>query len=81
MSLKDIFSLGNKQKNEDLFNRISNSTNYQNQEAYDDLANYLNKTGEEGVFMDVEGTELSPRYNYSNLPLSPGGKAFSRQYK
>ena len=47
MSLKDIFSLGNKQKNEDLFNRISNSTNYQNQEAYDDLANYLNKTGEE----------------------------------
>lgn len=42
---------------------------------------YSNKTGEEGVFMDVEGTELSPRYNYSGLPLFPGGKTFSRQYK
>ena len=47
MTLREIFSLGNKQKNVDLFNMISNSTNYQDQEAYDELINYLDKTGEE----------------------------------
>lgn len=47
MTLREIFSLGNKQKNVDLFNRISNSTNYQNHQAYNELTNYLSKTGEE----------------------------------
>ena len=58
MTLREIFSLGNKQKNVDLFNMISNSTNYQNQLAYDELINYLNKTGEEIIVEFYDSQEF-----------------------
>jgi hypothetical protein len=65
MTLREIFSLGNKQKNEELFNRISNSTNYQNQEAYDELKNYLNKTGEK-IIMEFYDSQDFEKFKEEN---------------
>jgi hypothetical protein len=65
MTLREIFSLGNKQKNEELFNRISNSTNYQNQEAYDELTNYLSKTGEE-IIMEFYDSQDFQKFKEEN---------------
>ena len=64
-TLRDIFSLGNKQKNVELFNRIENSTNYQDQEAYDELINYLNKTGEE-IIMEFYDSQEFKKFNEEN---------------
>ena len=65
MTLREIFSLGNKQKNVDLFNRISNSTNYQNQKAYDELTNYLSKTGEE-IIMEFYDSQDFQKFKEKN---------------
>ena len=64
-TLRDIFSLGNKQKNVELFNRIENSTNYQDQEAYDELINYLNKTGEE-IIMEFYDSQEFKKFKEEN---------------
>ena len=65
MTLREIFSLGNKQKNVDLFNMILNSTNYQNQLAYDELINYLNKTGEE-IIMEFYDSQEFEKFKEEN---------------
>ena len=65
MTLREIFSLGNKQKNVDLFNRISNSTNYQNQEAYNELTTYLSKTGEE-IIMEFYDSQDFQKFKEKN---------------
>lgn len=79
MTLKEIFSLGNKQKNVDLFNRISNSTNYQNQEAYDELTNYLSKTGEKIImeFYDSQDFEKFKEENKEDDEAFKQEKKFS----
>jgi len=64
-TLRDIFSLGNKQKNVELFNRIENSTNYQDQEAYDELINYLNKIGEE-IIMEFYDSQEFKKFKEEN---------------
>ena len=77
MTLREIFSLGNKQKNVDLFNMILNSTNYQNQLAYDKLINYLNKAGEEIIkeFYDSQEFETFKEEN------KEGDEAFKQEKK
>ena len=77
MTLREIFSLGNKQKNVDLFNMISNSTNYQDQEAYDELINYLDKTGEE-IIMEFYG---SPEFETFKEENKEGDEAFKQEKK
>ena len=77
MTLREIFSLGNKQKNVDLFNMISNSTNYQDQEAYDELINYLNKTGEE-IIKEFYG---SPEFETFKEENKEGDEAFKQEKK
>ena len=77
MTLREIFSLGNKQKNVDLFNMISNSTNYQNQEAYDELINYLDKTGEE-IIKEFYG---SPEFETFKEENKEGDEAFKQEKK
>ena len=77
MTLREIFSLGNKQKNVDLFNRISNSTNYQDQEAYDELINYLDKTGEE-IIKEFYG---SPEFETFKEENKEGDEAFKQEKK
>ena len=77
MTLRDIFSLGNKQKNVDLFNRILNSTNYQDQEAYDELINYLNKTGEE-IIMEFYDSQEFEKFKEEN---KEDGEAFRQEKK
>ena len=77
MTLRDIFSLGNKQKNVDLFNMISNSTNYQDQEAYDELINYLDKTGEE-IIKEFYG---SPEFETFKEENKEGDEAFKQEKK
>jgi len=77
MTLREIFSLGNKQKNVDLFNKISNSTNYQNQLAYDELINYLNKTGEE-IIMEFYD---SPQFEKFKEENKEDGEAFRQEKK
>ena len=77
MTLREIFSLGNKQKNVDLFNMILNSTNYQNQLAYDELINYLNKTGEE-IFMEFYDSQEFEKFKEEN---KEDGEAFRQEKK
>ena len=77
MTLREIFSLGNKQKNVELFNRISNSTNYQDQEAYDELINYLDKTGEE-IIKEFYG---SPEFETFKEENKEGDEAFKQEKK
>ena len=77
MTLREIFSLGNKQKNVDLFNMISNSTNYQDQEAYDELINYLDKTGEE-IIKEFYG---SPEFEKFKEENKEGDEAFKQEKK
>ena len=77
MTLREIFSLGNKQKNVDLFNRILNSTNYQDQEAYDELINYLNKTGEE-IIMEFYDSQEFEKFKEEN---KEDGEAFRQEKK
>ena len=77
MTLREIFSLGNKQKNVDLFNMISNSTNYQNQLAYDELINYLNKTGEE-IIMEFYDSQEFEKFKEEN---KEDGEAFRQEKK
>ena len=77
MTLREIFSLGNKQKNVDLFNRILNSTNYQDQEAYDELINYLDKTGEE-IIKEFYG---SPEFETFKEENKEGDEAFKQEKK
>ena len=77
MTLREIFSLGNKQKNVDLFNMILNSTNYQNQEAYDELINYLDKTGEE-IIKEFYG---SPEFETFKEENKEGDEAFKQEKK
>ena len=77
MTLREIFSLGNKQKNVDLFNMISNSTNYQNQLAYDELINYLNKTGEE-IIMEFYDSKEFEKFKEEN---KEDGEAFRQEKK
>jgi len=77
MTLREIFSLGNKQKNVDLFNRISNSTNYQDQEAYDELINYLDKTGKE-IIKEFYG---SPEFETFKEENKEGDEAFKQEKK
>ena len=77
MTLREIFSLGNKQKNVDLFNLILNSTNYQNQEAYDELINYLDKTGEE-IIKEFYG---SPEFETFKEENKEGDEAFKQEKK
>ncbi len=77
MTLREIFSLGNKQKNVDLFNMISNSTNYQDQEAYDELINYLDKTGEE-IIKEFYG---SPEFETFKEENKEGDEAFRQEKK
>ena len=77
MTLREIFSLGNKQKNVDLFNMISNSTNYQNQLAYDKLINYLNKTGEE-IIMEFYDSQEFEKFKEEN---KEDGEAFRQEKK
>ena len=77
MTLREIFSLGNKQKNVDLFNMISNSTNYQDQEAYDELINYLDKTGEE-IIKEFYG---SPEFETFKEENKEGDEAFKQEKK
>jgi hypothetical protein len=77
MTLREIFSLGNKQKNVDLFNMISNSTNYQDQEAYDELINYLDKTGEE-IIKEFYG---SPEFETFKEENKEDGEAFRQEKK
>lgn len=77
MTLREIFSLGNKQKNVDLFNMISNSTNYQDQEAYDELINYLDKTGED-IIKEFYG---SPEFETFKEENKEGDEAFKQEKK
>ena len=77
MTLREIFSLGNKQKNVDLFNRILNSTNYQDQEAYDELINYLDKTGEE-IIKEFYGSSEFEKFKEEN---KEGDEAFKQEKK
>ena len=77
MTLREIFSLGNKQKNVDLFNMILNSTNYQDQEAYDELINYLDKTGEE-IIKEFYG---SPEFETFKEENKEGDEAFKQEKK
>ena len=77
MTLREIFSLGNKLKNVDLFNMISNSTNYQDQEAYDELINYLDKTGEE-IIKEFYG---SPEFETFKEENKEGDEAFRQEKK
>ena len=77
MTLREIFSLGNKQKNVDLFNMISNSTNYQDQEAYDELINYLDKTGEE-IIKEFYGSQEFETFKEEN---KEGDEAFKQEKK
>ena len=77
MTLREIFSLGNKQKNVDLFNMVSNSTNYQDQEAYDELINYLDKTGEE-IIKEFYG---SPEFETFKEENKEGDEAFKQEKK
>ena len=77
MTLREIFSLGNKQKNVDLFNMISNSTNYQDQEAYDELINYLDKTGEE-IIKEFYGSSEFEKFKEEN---KEGDEAFKQEKK
>ena len=77
MTLREIFSLGNKQKNVDLFNMILNSTNYQNQLAYDELINYLNKTGEE-IIMEFYDSQEFEKFKEEN---KEDGEAFRQEKK
>ena len=77
MTLREIFSLGNKQKNVDLFNMISNSTNYQDQEAYDELMNYLDKTGEE-IIKEFYGSSEFEKFKEEN---KEGDEAFKQEKK
>lgn len=77
MTLREIFSLGNKQKNVDLFNMILNSTNYQNQEAYDELINYLDKTGEE-IIKEFYGSQEFETFKEEN---KEGDEAFKQEKK
>ena len=77
MTLREIFSLGNKQKNVDLFNMILNSTNYQNQLAYDKLINYLNKTGEE-IIMEFYDSQEFEKFKEEN---KEDGEAFRQEKK
>ena len=77
MTLREIFSLGNKQKNVDLFNMILNSTNYQNQLAYDELINYLNKTGEE-IIMEFYDSKEFEKFKEEN---KEDGEAFRQEKK
>ena len=77
MTLREIFSLGNKQKNVDLFNMISNSTNYQDQEAYDELINYLDKTGKE-IIKEFYG---SPEFETFKEENKEGDEAFKQEKK
>ena len=77
MTLREIFSLGNKLKNVDLFNMISNSTNYQDQEAYDELINYLDKTGEE-IIKEFYG---SPEFETFKEENKEGDEAFKQEKK
>ena len=76
-TLRDIFSLGNKQKNVELFNRIENSTNYQDQEAYDELINYLNKIGEE-IIMEFYDSQEFEKFKEEN---KEDGEAFRQEKK
>ena len=75
MTLREIFSLGNKQKNVDLFNMISNSTNYQDQEAYDELIDYLDKTGEE-IIKEFYGSPEFVKFKEEN---KEDGEAFRQE--
>ena len=77
MTLREIFSLGNKQKNVDLFNMILNSTNYQNQLAYDELINYLDKTGEE-IIMEFYDSQEFEKFKEEN---KEDGEAFRQEKK
>ena len=77
MTLREIFSLGNKLRNVDLFNMISNSTNYQDQEAYDELINYLDKTGEE-IIKEFYG---SPEFETFKEENKEGDEAFKQEKK
>ena len=77
MTLREIFSLGNKQKNVDLFNMISNSTNYQNQLAYDKLINYLNKIGEE-IIVEFYDSQEFEKFKEEN---KEDGEAFRQERK
>jgi len=77
MTLREIFSLGNKQKNVDLFNMILNSTNYQNQLAFDELINYLNKTGEE-IIMEFYDSQEFEKFKEEN---KEDGDAFRQEKK
>ena len=77
MTLREIFSLGNKQKNVDLFNMILNSTNYQNQLAYDEFINYLNKTGEE-IIMEFYDSQEFEKFKEEN---KEDGEAFRQEKK
>ena len=77
MTLREIFSLGNKQKNVDLFNMILNSTNYQNQEAYDELINYFDKTGEE-IIKEFYGSQEFETFKEEN---KEGDEAFKQEKK
>ena len=77
MTLREIFSLGNKQKNVDLFNLILNSTNYQNQLAYDELINYLDKTGEE-IIMEFYDSQEFEKFKEEN---KEDGEAFRQEKK
>ena len=77
MTLRELFSLGNKQKNVDLFNMILNSTNYQNQLAYDELINYLNKTGEE-IIMEFYDSQEFEKFKEEN---KEDGEAFRQEKK
>ena len=77
MTLREIFSLGNKQKNVDLFNMILNSTNYQNQLAYDKLINYLNKIGEE-IIVEFYDSQEFEKFKEEN---KEDGEAFRQEKK
>ena len=77
MTLREIFSLGNKQKNVDLFNMISNSTNYQDQLANDELIDYLDKTGEE-IIMEFYDSQEFEKFKEEN---KEDGEAFRQEKK
>ena len=77
MTLREIFSLGNKQKNVDLFNMILNSTNYQNQLANDELIDYLNKTGEE-IIVEFYDSQEFEKFKEEN---KEDGEAFRQEKK
>ena len=66
MTLREIFSLGNKQKNVDLFNL-----------AYDELINYLNKTGEE-IIMEFYDSQEFEKFKEEN---KEDGEAFRQEKK